>query len=364
MIRRVKNYFIPSKDNAYRPRLLHRSWLVFFLALTLGTEGFLVANLVARQTDQNFLAAVVPAEVIALTNSEREQYNLGDVSENNLLKQAAQAKAEDMAALGYFSHVGPDGKTPWQWISASGYKYQYAGENLAVRFIDSKDVVDAWMQSPTHRENIVKPVYTQIGVGVAQGVYDGQPATYVVQYFAAPTNPAVAIAGAQNANTQTASVQTQPSTAAPTPTAPPSASATPSPTAPALPTQVEGASVSPTVSPVNSILEKAARFATRIFANPQQSSAWVLGTIALLLTMLLILTFFMHVQIQPTNMLMNGALVAGLAMSLLMVNSRLAEGGSNTNSQAAGVIEASRPGTVYIGQTADSTGYSLFPHAQ
>jgi len=183
---RIKHHVVPSSGNAYRPHILHRQWLVFFFIVILATEGFLVSNLIARQSSQNFLAAVVPAEIIALTNSERTQNNVGGLTEDALLDKAAQAKAEDMAANGYFAHVGPDGKTPWQWISGAGYQYQYAGENLAVRFIDSSDVVNAWMASPTHRANMVKPVYTSIGVGVAQGMYDGQSATYVVQYFAAP----------------------------------------------------------------------------------------------------------------------------------------------------------------------------------
>ena len=207
----LKHHFIPSEHNAYRPKILHRSWLLFFLALVLASEGFLVANLVARQGDQNFLAAVVPAEVIALTNDERAQNDVGQLSTSALLTEAAQAKADDMAKNGYFSHIGPDGKTPWQWISAAGYQYQYAGENLAVRFVNSSDVVNAWMASPTHRDNIVKPVYTQIGVGVTQGLFEGQTATYVVQFFGTPL--------ATN-QTQPAAVAAAPISPAPQATAP------------------------------------------------------------------------------------------------------------------------------------------------
>ena len=61
-------------------------------------------------------------------------------------------KAQDMATLGYFAHVSPDGKTPWYWIEKVGYDYQYAGENLAINFSDSKDVTNAWMASPLHKE--------------------------------------------------------------------------------------------------------------------------------------------------------------------------------------------------------------------
>lgn len=128
-------------------------------------------------------AAVIQLQVIALTNAERLQNNVGVLTENPLLDAAAKAKAQDMAANGYFAHVGPDGKKPWAWITEAGYTYRYAGENLAVRFNDSQEVVNAWMNSPTHRANIVKGVYREIGVATAQGLYEGQPATYIVQYF-------------------------------------------------------------------------------------------------------------------------------------------------------------------------------------
>ncbi|HWB33727.1 MAG TPA: CAP domain-containing protein, partial [Candidatus Paceibacterota bacterium] len=199
-LRKLKDHFIPSKRNVYRPHMLRRPWLLFFLTIVLTSEAVFVANLIARQSAFNFVAAVLPGEVIALTNDQRSANSVGQLTENADLDAAAQAKAEDMAAKGYFSHVGPDGKQPWDWITSYGYSYQAAGENLAVRFEDSSSVVSAWMASPTHRANIVKPVYTEIGVGVAQGMYQGAPATYVVQYFGEPReagSPASANAGTQ-----------------------------------------------------------------------------------------------------------------------------------------------------------------------
>lgn len=334
--RGFKNHFAPSHHNAYRPHLLQRPWLLFFLAATLATEGFLVANLVARQADPNFLAAVVPAEVVALTNTQREANNVSDVTQNGLLAQAAQAKAADMAQKGYFSHIGPGGKTPWQWIAQFGYQYQYAGENLAVRFIDSTDVVNAWMQSPTHRANMVKPVYADIGVGVAQGIYEGQPATYVVQYFASPL-------GGQ------APAQSVSTVASAGPASAPGAAA------------VEGASVSP-VAQSNSFTQQVGRQLTRAFGNPQESAMWVLGSIATVLLLVIAFTVFMHTQIQPGTMVMSGAMVAVLALSFIVLNSHIVEGGAGA-SQAAGVIETTLPGGVVIGQKGESTGFALFPQA-
>lgn len=310
------HFFIPGSHNAHRPRILHRPWLIFFLAIILATEGFLVSNLIARQSDQQFLAAVVPAEIISLTNTERKVNSVGTLKEDALLDQAAQAKANDMAIKGYFAHVDPNGKTPWQWISASGYQYQYAGENLAVRFINSTDVVNAWMASPTHKANIVKPVYTQIGVGVAEGMYDGQPATYVVQYFGTPKVAAVAqpaaVAAAVDATAQS-----------------------------------------------NSFTQSVTRQLVRAFSEPQQTSNFLLGFIAVLLMGALILTFFTHLQIQHSGMLATGAFVAALAIFFFVANAHLV-GGATDGTQSAAV--ASYQGGVIIDSAAADTGYALFPN--
>lgn len=349
------HFFVPGAHNAYRPRILHRPWLLFFLAATLATEGFLVSGLIARQSNQQFLAAVVPGEIIALTNTERADNSVGSLSEDQLLDQAAQAKANDMAANGYFSHVGPDGKTPWQWISASGYQYQYAGENLAVRFINSSDVINAWMASPTHRANMVKAVYTQIGVGVAEGMYQGEPATYVVQYFGTPKNSA-AMASAQPATT--APVQ---------PAARPIKIASQT-TATALP-KVEGASTAapeavhveaaPAATQSNSFTQSVAKQLIRAFSEPQQTSNLLLGFIAVLLLGALALAFFTHIQIQHGGMLAAGAFVAVLALFFFATNTQLV-GGLPAGSQSAGVVLSS--GGVIITSEAADTGYALFPN--
>lgn len=264
------HHFIPSKHNAYRPHILRRPWLLFFLTVALAIEGFLVANLLVRQSSEVFLAAVVPGEIIALTNTQREYNHVGLLSYDTLLARAAQEKAEDMAQKGYFAHVGPGGVEPWYWLIKSGYEYQYAGENLAVRFVDSSDVVDAWMESPSHRTNMVKPAYSNIGVGVANGMYQGQPATYVVQYFASPRS-------AQSASVHAASAW-------------------------------------------RTFMDGLERQLFRIFSDPQQTTTWALGSIALIITVGVLLTFFVHMHIQPTDMLVTGGVVALFVVGLIATN--------------------------------------------
>ena len=93
-------------------------------------------------------------------------------------------KAENMAHGSYFAHGGPDGKSAWAWLIDVGYRYKEAGENLAVQYVDSFDVVSAWMNSQTHRENLLRNSFTEIGVGQAIGVYKGRPALFTVSFFA------------------------------------------------------------------------------------------------------------------------------------------------------------------------------------
>lgn len=133
------------------------------------------------------LAAVISAVLVDLTNEDRVENAVQGLTVNPVLTRAAQAKADDMAAKGYFAHVSPiDGKNSWHWFKQEGYTFAYAGENLAVDFTDSVDVERAWMNSPTHRRNILDGNFTEIGIATARGTYKGRPTTFVVQMFGTP----------------------------------------------------------------------------------------------------------------------------------------------------------------------------------
>ncbi len=236
------DYFFPHKRNSYRPHLFSTASVAALVFAVIVFEGaYLVqTKFVFLKTD--FLAAVLPGALLTLTNQDRAQSGLAGVTEDTLLDKAAQAAAQDMADKGYFSHVSPDGKTPWYWLSQVGYAYSYAGQNLAVHFSDSSEVQSAWMESVTHRANIVKPEYTRIGFGTANGMYEGKETTFVVAFLATPTSVRVAeipsklavataradattttqVLGSQNvdtgADTSGAAAAAAPTLAAPTPT--------------------------------------------------------------------------------------------------------------------------------------------------
>ncbi len=132
------------------------------------------------------ISAIYGSVLVNLVNRDRSLQNLSNLKVNPLLEIAADLKAKDMAAKGYFAHNTPDGKNPWDFIDQSGYKYVYAGENLAVNFLDSDEIHRAWMNSPTHRFNIVNPKYTEIGIATSTGIYKGRQAIFVVQMFGTP----------------------------------------------------------------------------------------------------------------------------------------------------------------------------------
>ncbi len=185
-LKKLKDHLIPHEGNNFEPHIgKHQAIKALFLFLVILELGLLVQVFVVFDKTK-FLASVLPSVLTNMTNEKRTEGQLASLTVNPLLVEAAQLKANDMAARGYFSHDTPDGKTPWYWLDQVGYTYQYAGENLAVNFTESKDVTEAWMNSPSHKANIVKENYTEIGIAVATGVYKGRESTFVVQFFGKP----------------------------------------------------------------------------------------------------------------------------------------------------------------------------------
>ncbi len=169
-----------------RTELIQKTLPVAGLALLIG--GVIGTALVVGPIleSSETVASVSAADVFSLTNEERSDEGIATLQRNSLLDQAAQMKAQDMAAKGYYAHVSPEGLTPMHWVEVAGYKYLIIGENLVVNRKDAEQVVDAFMGSPGHRANILRKDFTEIGVGVANGVFKGKDATFAVQIFAAP----------------------------------------------------------------------------------------------------------------------------------------------------------------------------------
>jgi hypothetical protein len=202
------HYFYPVHTNDHKPRLLHTPVLLLLSFLLLTYQVLLQ---VAPQVGVGILgyaANIPPVEVVNITNTKRQEAGAGTLEVNHLLEQAARSKGLHMLENGYWSHVAPDGTEPWAFFLDSGYKYKYAGENLARDFTNPDSAVDAWLASPSHRDNLLSGKYSQIGVAVVEGDMNGVDTTIIVQLFGAPAGdlaPGVPVAEASTEETSSSS---------------------------------------------------------------------------------------------------------------------------------------------------------------
>ena len=127
----------------------------------------------------------VTTQVVTLTNAERAKAGCGPLTVNATLTAVAQAHSQDMATNNYFDHNSQDGRTPFDRMTAAGYRYSTAAENIAAGQRTPQDVMTAWMNSPGHRANILNCALKQIGVGYATGS-SSQYGVYWTQDFGTP----------------------------------------------------------------------------------------------------------------------------------------------------------------------------------
>ncbi|WKZ29085.1 MAG: CAP domain-containing protein [Patescibacteria group bacterium] len=121
------------------------------------------------------------------TNRHRSAQGLAALRLNAKLNAAAEAKLADMFARQYFAHESPDGRGPGDLADAAGYAYITVGENLALgNFENDAALVQAWMDSPGHRANILSGSYAEIGIAVGRGTYEGKTTWMAVQEFGKP----------------------------------------------------------------------------------------------------------------------------------------------------------------------------------
>jgi len=135
---------------------------------------------------------ITESDLLTVTNKIRAEKGVKPVTLNPKLSDAARRKAVDMFDKNYWAHFAPDGSTsPWFFIKEAGYGYLYAGENLAKGFTNSDEVVKAWMESPSHRENMLSDKYNDIGFAIVEGKLEGEETVLVVEMFGA-ASPVVA----------------------------------------------------------------------------------------------------------------------------------------------------------------------------
>ena len=178
--------FFPHPHNNHKAKVLWPRSIVVLIGLFIMGRSIVDITIGLLPGVLGYASQIDPSRVIELTNNERLNAGLTIVKQNQELSQAAQAKAADMFAHNYWTHLSPTGTEPWSFITSSGYKYQHAGENLARDFGNPSDIVKAWMASPTHRQNLLDSRYKDIGIAVMDGYLNGVETTLVVQIFGTP----------------------------------------------------------------------------------------------------------------------------------------------------------------------------------
>ena len=186
MVHHAKHILVPHKGNGFRPHLIRPHGLVAVLLIAILAQAvFSVATtgnfqVLGRTSDiQTF-------DLLTDTNKERAAENIGALQLDDKLSQAAFLKAQDMFKNNYWAHTSPSGVEPWKWLGDTGYNYSVAGENLAKNYPTADATVQAWMNSPSHRENIMNDKYVDVGFAIVDGTLDGKATTLVVAFYGAP----------------------------------------------------------------------------------------------------------------------------------------------------------------------------------
>ncbi len=179
---KLKTWLWFCPENNYYPPVLETKFLASLLVLIFVLKA-LTMPLLFFASKTPFFAEITKFEIVKLTNLKRSLLGLAPLKENELLEKAAYLKAKDMVEKKYFAHRSPEGISPWYWFRKVGYDYQFAGENLAIGFLDSEEVINAWYQSLSHRENLLNPNYREMGVAVVTEKIGDTTTTLVVQLF-------------------------------------------------------------------------------------------------------------------------------------------------------------------------------------
>lgn len=181
------HFFLPVTTNNYRPKFLHHKILLLTISFLLmyGLTISLIRN--NYPSVLGVSSDISLQQLLDLTNKQRIQNNLPPLTDSQALDIAAGNKATDMFSKDYWAHISPIGTTPWAFIKSAGYNYIYAGENLAKGFNSATDVINAWMASPDHRENMLSPNYKNVGFAVQTGRLNGEDTVLVVELLGSTT---------------------------------------------------------------------------------------------------------------------------------------------------------------------------------
>src|SRR5258708_2429620 len=176
----LHHLFLPRESNNHKSKLLHHESIFLAIAFVLCLSFFLSKT--KRHYAQVLGSSINIAvqDLLNLTNQKRADAGDRPLSLDPQLTQAAEAKAHDMFLYNYWAHNSPQGKVPLDFIKTKDYPYIYAGENLARGFTSASDVVEAWMNSPEHRENMLSKNYDNVGFAMQRGDLTGEHDTILI----------------------------------------------------------------------------------------------------------------------------------------------------------------------------------------
>lgn len=179
-------YFIPQEKNNYRAQILKTGFMLLLVGFYVVNQSVIKFIGTVKPGVLGYSSEITAQKVLAQTNIQRQNNGLPELKYSSVLSESAVQKANDMFTHNYWAHTSPSGTTPWDFFKAVGYRYSIAGENLARDFYDTESLLKGWMDSPTHKANIINSKYQEIGIGVVNGTLGGIKTTLVVQHFGAP----------------------------------------------------------------------------------------------------------------------------------------------------------------------------------
>ena len=188
----TRHLFVPHHGNNHHAKILHPGYLSVIVGIFLTSQFFLSFFTLVSPSVLGFASDIRTERLLEVVNQRRAENGAGTVKLNAKLNEVAARKAGDMFAFNYWAHTSPSGRDPWSFFKEVGYNYLYAGENLARDFMDSDSVVAAWMNSPSHRDNLINKNYQEMGLAIVNGTLNGVETTLVVQVFGTQKTPVTA----------------------------------------------------------------------------------------------------------------------------------------------------------------------------
>jgi uncharacterized YkwD family protein len=142
---------------------------IIWQGMVLNLPGTSDVPTVPKGTEDSVTTSSFASQVVTLVNQERTKAGLTPLAGDSPLSAMALDKAKDMYDNHYFDHTSPTYGSPFDMMNTYGIRYTYAGENIAMGQQTPQEVMTAWMNSPGHRQNILNPNYTKIGVSYYNG---------------------------------------------------------------------------------------------------------------------------------------------------------------------------------------------------